>query len=122
MKEEGGQMYIKITREMLCKKEACDPGLDLFDSIAPSGEWEGEWTVLHSLYVIEAGYGWRLHDRNIAPVLMLKGANLQGANLQGANLQGANLQGANLQGANLLYAILTDALTDGADFTGAIRR
>jgi uncharacterized protein YjbI with pentapeptide repeats len=107
MKEEGGQMYIKITREMLCKKEACDPGLDLFDSIAPSGEWEGEWTVLHSLYVIEAGYGWRLHDRNIAPVLMLKGANLQGANLQGANL---------------LYAILTDALTDGADFTGAIRR
>jgi hypothetical protein len=144
-------MYIKITREMLYKEGACDDGLDLFDRIVPSGEWEGEWTVLHSLYVIAAGYGQWLQDVHIAPALMLRDANLRDANLLRADLRDANLLRADLRYANLRYAdllranlrdanlryadlryadlryadlryaTLTDALTGGANFTGAIR-
>ena len=50
----------------------------------------------------------------------LKGANLSGANLRDADLSEADLYKADLSGADLTGADLTDALTDSADFTGAI--
>ncbi len=50
----------------------------------------------------------------------LKGADLSGANLRDADLSEADLYKADLSGADLTGADLTDALTDSADFSGAI--
>lgn len=101
--------YVTISHKELKQKDACDDGLELFESIVPRGTWEGEWTILHSLMIAANSkfLGW-LEGRQVVPCALV-GADLCYANLRGANLCYANLSGADLRGADLSDANLSGA-------------
>jgi len=89
-------IYVSITKSELTKHVACAEGMRLFDTIAFAGEWVGEWTPLHSVWLATAYPAFRawLRARGIIPIADLGGADLRGADLRGADLRGADLSGA----------------------------
>ena len=94
---------VQIKETELIEKRACAGGLALFAAIATNGVWEGDWTIVHALWLalgVPKFSRW-LINRELIPSVCYYRANLYRANLEGANLEGANLRGANIYGANL---------------------
>ena len=128
---------MKITRKQLKALEACEEGMDYFDTLAPSGEYTFDCTREWQLEFIQSDgrrwWGW-LVGNGVVPAWAMRKADLSSANLRNAdlrnadlrdadlsdaNLFGANLFGANLSGANLSGANLSDAILRGANLRGA---
>lgn len=90
------RVNVVLTRQALVDRAACPEGLALFDAIAPSGVWRGEWTLLHGLWLAVAypAFAAWARDNGLVPWIVARRANLYGANLYGANLRGAYLYAA----------------------------
>ena len=116
-------IHVKLTLEEVSDPElnACSPGIEWFNSIAPDGVIESDWTTatqIEWLLKAPAWVSWAMHN-SLLPMLPMSGADLQGANLQGADLRGADLQEADLRRANLQEAYLSETDLRGADLRGA---
>lgn len=100
-------MRVLVERSDLVWKGACREGIELFDALAPSGTWSGEWTALHAAWLAK-DHGnmcsWCVAN-NILPPFP-----------RDADLRGADLCYANLRGADMRVAIVEGALFDGAVF------
>ena len=119
---------MKITRKQLKALEACEEGMDYFDTLAPSGEYTFDCTREWQLEFIQSDgrrwWGW-LVGNGVVPAWAMRKADLSSANLRYADLRNANLRYANLRdadwssadlrNANLRNANLRDANLFGAD-------
>ena len=114
---------MKITRKQLKALEACEEGMDYFDTLAPSGEYTFDCTREWQLEFIQSDgrrwWGWLVGNGVVPAWAMrkadLSSANLRNADLRNADLSDADLSDANLFGANLFGADLFDAILFGAD-------
>ena len=95
---------MKITLATLQHRDACSPGLHMFEIFFPDG-WEGEWdewaqaaVISHPILGQYMGWLWAM---GIVPAWSMSGANLSSANLSSADLSGATLSGATLCRADL---------------------
>jgi hypothetical protein len=119
-------MKIRITRSQLVDYGMCPEGLSWYDSHAPSGVWEADWTVGLQVALLRERaefITWAVR-KGLLPLLSMQGVDLGGANLKGVDFRGADLTGAylgkaDLTGADLGKADLTGADLGRADLSGA---
>ena len=124
---------IKITIEMLKKKEACLEGIKEFEKIFGL-ETKLEWTKEKQIELFKTPlckYIMWAVNKGIIPLWSMAGANMAGANMAGAdmtdadmaraNMAGADMANANMARANMAGANMARANMAGADMTGAHR-
>ena len=47
-------IIVKLKRSELRTKGACEEGVRFFNTIAPKGVWQSEWTPLHAVWLAVA--------------------------------------------------------------------
>jgi hypothetical protein len=127
----------RITIEVLRAHKACQPGIDDFARVCPSGIDPSDKAAVVSALRAGMGRWWRwaveasLLSRDLSCANLTRAtltgatlyradlscANLTDADLRRADLYGANLTGADLSGTNLRRADLTDAYLTGARYS-----
>ena len=84
-------MQITVTRQQLENLNACQPGLDWFDSVATDGVWSVDWTPETQIdWIKNRGLcrwiGWAI-DKKLLPLWSMSGADLYEADLYEADLR-----------------------------------
>lgn len=122
-----------VTRAMLVGMNACQEGVDFFDTVMTRSEedpladtFSADWTEAYGL-MMSANYpafmAW-LRARDLVPNTNLNSQDLTGIPLAGACLASADmsetdLSGVDMSNANLQQASFAGADLTGTDFTGA---